>query len=329
MKNSKKVLAILASMALSVGVFAGCSSSDSSSASVKESTAGTTATSSSDDYKIALITMDQMDQHWVNLNNGAQEEAEKLGVTVDWLAPNTKNDAEQIEKVNNAVANGAQAIIVAANGPDAISSALETAKDSGVEIVYVDSPASVEAYQTIGTDNEAAGKTAGETMLAEFKEAGITEGKIGVISVNASTDSTVQRDEGFRSAFEGTKFEVLETQFSDGDALRAQSMATSFITEGVVGLYGTNEGCTVGVGNAIQEAGDSSTIIGIGFDKSDVALQLVSEGHIKAIMVQNPETMGQKGVEAAVNALKGVKATESYVDTGVTVVTVENASEFQ
>lgn len=78
--------------------------------------------------KIALITMDSIDQHWITLNEGAQEEAKELGVTVDFMSPNTKDDAQQIECVNNAVAGGYDAIMVAANGPDAISSALQEAK---------------------------------------------------------------------------------------------------------------------------------------------------------------------------------------------------------
>lgn len=74
--------------------------------------------------KIALITMDSIDQHWISLNEGAQKAAEEFGVTVDFMSPNTKDDAQQIECVNNAVAGGYDAILVAANGPDAISSAL-------------------------------------------------------------------------------------------------------------------------------------------------------------------------------------------------------------
>ena len=84
------------------------------------------------DEKIALITMDSIDQHWITLNEGAQEEAKELGVTVDFMSPNTKDDAQQIECVNNAVAGGYDAIMVAANGPDAISSALQEAKDQGI-----------------------------------------------------------------------------------------------------------------------------------------------------------------------------------------------------
>ena len=103
-----------------------------------EDAAGTTDVTATKDWKIALITMDSIDQHWVTLNEGAQEEAKKLGVTVSFMSPNTKDDAQQIECVNNAVAGGYQAIIVAANGPDAISSALKEAASTGVKIVYVD-----------------------------------------------------------------------------------------------------------------------------------------------------------------------------------------------
>ena len=65
---------------------------------------------------------------------------------------------------------------MAANGPDAISSALNEAVEAGVKIVYVDSPANVEAEATFSTDNEAAGKTAGEEMIKALTEAGITSG---------------------------------------------------------------------------------------------------------------------------------------------------------
>ena len=46
--------------------------------------------------KIALITMDSIDQHWITLNEGAQKAAEELGVTVTFMSPNTKDDAQQI-----------------------------------------------------------------------------------------------------------------------------------------------------------------------------------------------------------------------------------------
>ena len=262
--------------------------------------------------------MDSIDQHWITLNEGAQKAAE-LGVTVTFMAPNTKDDAQQIEQVNNAVSAGCQAIIVAANGPDAISSALNEAIAAGVKVVYVDSPANVEAEATFSTDNKVAGQTAGETMLAELEAQGITSGSIGIVNVNAATASTVAREEGFRAAFKGTDFELLETQYGEGDAAKSQSIEENYITQGVVGIFGCNEGSTTGAGNA-NKAADGSVIV-VGFDKSDAILGLIEDGFVLATMAQNPDVMGYEGVKAAVAALNGEDLGGAVTDTGVSVLT--------
>jgi len=278
------------------------------------------ASASSQDWKIALITMDSIDQHWVTLNEGAQKAAGELGVTVQFLSPNTKDDAQQIECVNNAVAGGYNAIIVAANGPDAISSALNEAAGAGLKIIYVDSPANVDAEATFSTDNTAAGKTAGEEMRKALEAAGTTSGKIGIINVNAATDSCVKREDGFRSAFDGSGFEILETQYGEGDAAKSQSIAENYITQGVVGIFGANEGSTTGAGNAIKASGDSA-VIGVGFDKSDTILNLIGDGYLLCTMAQNPDVMGYEGVKAAVQALEGSSLGGKVTDTGVSVLT--------
>ncbi len=86
-----------------------------------------TSTSVNRDYQIYLITMDKLDQHWYLVNQGAADMARILRVTYQWDAPETKDTARQIEILNNAVENGADAIMLAANDPIAISDALEAA----------------------------------------------------------------------------------------------------------------------------------------------------------------------------------------------------------
>ena len=319
----KKILALTCCLALGIGLLAGCSSGGSGSGSGSGSqTPSGSGSQTSSDAKIALITMDSIDQHWVTLNEGAQKAAKELGVTVDFMAPNTKDDALQIEQVNNAVAGGYDAILVAANGPDAISGALKEAAAAGVKIVYVDSPANVDAAATFSTDNAAAGKKAGEEMLKALTDAGVTSGDIGVINVNAATDSCVKREEGFRSAFEGTGFSILETQYCEGDAAKSQSSAENFITQGVVGIFGANEGSTTGIGNAIKASGKTD-IIGVGFDKSDAILNLINDGYLLCTMAQNPDVMGYEGVKAAVAAINGEDLGGAVTDTGVSVLTKE------
>lgn len=278
------------------------------------------------DYKIAVITMDSVDQHWVSLKEGAEEEAKADDVTVDFMAPDVKDDAKQIECINNAVAGGYDALMVAANSEDAVSGALQEAIDAGMKLVYVDSPANVEAEATFSTDNKAAGKTAGEEMIKALEDKGVKDGSIGIVNINNSTNTAIQREAGFREAFEGTDYELLETQFCEGDAAKAQTIAENYITEGVVGIFGANEGAATGTGNAIKASG-SDEIVGVGFDKSDTLKGLIEDGYLVCTMAQNPDQMGKLGVQACIKALNGEDLGGEVTDTGVSVLTKEALAE--
>ncbi|MCI8274558.1 MAG: substrate-binding domain-containing protein [Lachnospiraceae bacterium] len=321
----RKVLAMLCALVMATAALAGCGGGDkketTAPAENKEESKAQETQGASGDVKIALITMDSVDQHWVNLNEGAQKAAQELGVEVTLLAPNMKDDAQQIECVNNAVAGKYDAIIVAANGPDAISSALKEAQSAGIKIVYVDSPANVDAEATFSTDNKAAGKIAGEEMIKALEAKSVTSGNIGIVNVNASTETAVAREEGFRSAFEGKGYTLLETQYGEGDAAKSQTIAENYITQGVVGIFGTNEGSTTGTGNAIKAS--SSDVIGVGFDKSDAIQNLIADGYLLCTMAQNPDVMGYEGVKAAVAAVNGESLGGKVTDTGVSVLTKE------
>jgi len=313
----KKVLAILFVSCMLLALLAGCGDKTGDTAPADT---GSTGDSAGGPIKIALITMDSIDQHWVTLNEGAQKAAAELGVTVQFMAPNTKDDAKQIEMVNTAVAGGFDALVVAANGPDSISAALNEAVTAGLKLVYVDSPANVTAQATFSTNNKAAGKTAGEKMRAALEAAGVTSGSIGIVNVNAATDSVVQREAGFREAFDGSGFSILETQYGEGDAAKSQTIAENYITQGVVGIFGANEGSTVGAGNAIKASG-SNAVVGVGFDKSDTIMNLIDDGWLLATMAQNPDVMGYEGVKAAVAAVRGESLGGKVTDTGVTALT--------
>lgn len=279
-------------------------------------------------YSVFLITMDQIDQHWVRMNDGAQKAANELGnIDLTWMAPDIKDDSKQIEVVNNAVAGGADVIMIAANGPTAISSSLKEANAAGVKIIYVDSPADFPALKTLATNNMAAGETAGKSLLKHLNDKGITEGRIGIIGVNAATNSTVSREMGFRTAFANTNFELLETQYCDGDTAKAKDIAANYYNLGCIAVFGTNEGSTVGAGNAVRESGGE--MVGIGFDKSDMVLSLVKNGQLIAVMAQNPDVMGYEGVKTAEKAMKGEDLGEEYVDTGVSIITKENVEQFR
>lgn len=325
----KRILAALLALTM-VMAFAACNSGTSQAPSDTSSPADTTSTDAPSDtpsdtpaegpYTIYLITMDQMDMHWVAVDEGCKAAVAELGnIDYHWDAPTDgKNDVAQMECINNAVANGADLILLASNGPDTQVATIQEAAGKGVKFIYVDSPANFDAYQTIATNNENAGETAGKEMLKALEAASVTEGKIGIINVNPATASTGQRETGFRKAFEGTAFELLETQYGEGQIAASQDIANNYITQGVVGLFGCNEGSTTGVGNAVAESGGK--VIGVGFDKSDAILQHIKDGNLLCTMAQNPYDMGYEGIKSAILVLEGGTPAQPVHDTGVSVI---------
>ena len=252
------------------------------------------------------------------------EAANELGnITYRWAGPDAHDDALQSACVDDAVANGADAILIAANSAEGINGSLQNAAASGCKIVYVDSAASYDCVTALSTDNIAAGKTAGQTMLQSLQAKGITSGTIAVFGVTADTASCVAREEGFRSAFAGTDFTLTDTIYMQDDVANVKNAVQNGLTQNYVGFFGSNEGTTVAIGETIQEAGTESTIVG--FDTSDAVLSLVSEGIIYATMQQNPKVMGHDGLTIAVQALEGTYTdTNTKTDTGVTVITKDS-----
>ncbi len=314
----KKVLAMILALVMVFGLVA-CSSSSSSD---------------SDTIHISLITMDQMDVHWVKLEKAASAKVEELknegkNIEYEWLAPEKKDNAQQIQQIETAINNGADVIIISVNDSTACNDALQAALDKGIKLIYVDATATLEASATFATDNYAAGVEAGETMLGYLEDKGVTEGTIGLVSAQAGVQSCIDRVDGFVSAFEGTNFEMSEVQYSDGDAVKAQDLTNALISDGVVAVYGANDGATNGAANAVKEANaNGKDIICVGFDNSSSNRSHVEDGELLAFMAQNPNVMGEKAIEAAVALMEGTTLTETQVDTGVSVVTKENVADF-
>ncbi len=285
--------------------------------------------------KVGLITMDQMDVHWVRLHDAAEAKVNELNeagnkIELEWLAPETKDNAQQIEKLNAAISDGCNYIIIACNDATSANMTLQEAMDQGIKIIYVDAPASLEASATFATDNFAGGKQAGEYLLDVLTKEGVTEGTIGIVDAQAGVDSCQNRYDGFASVFEGTNFELGERQYSDGDNSKAQELANTLIANGVVAIYGTNDGATNGAAAAVADAANNGqTIYCVGWDKSDSNIAHVEGGELLAFMAQNPDVMGEKAIEAVVAMEGGEDLGGEVVDTGVSTVDASNVADFK
>lgn len=289
---------------------------------------GTNSTSdkaTSQNYKVYLITMDLTDSYWQSIDKGCQQAISELGnITYQWLGPDSHDDALQSKCIDEAVAGGANAILIAANSAEGVNASLQKAEEAGCKIVYVDSAANYSCVTALATDNEAAGKKAGETMIQALEGRGVKSGTIGIMGVTKDTASCVARETGFREAFEGMDYELADTVYMQDDANNVKNAVKDGIAGGYVGFFGSNEGTTVAIGDGKKEAGASDSTV-VGFDTSDAVLSLVSDGTVYATMQQNPQTMGYEGLKIAIQALEGSYTdTDTNTDTGVTVITADS-----
>ncbi|MCR5160744.1 MAG: substrate-binding domain-containing protein, partial [Lachnospiraceae bacterium] len=153
---------------------------------------------------------------------------------------------------------------------------------------------------------------------------------IGIVDAQAGVDSCENRYQGFASVFEGTDFVLGERQYSDGDNAKAQELANTLIANGVVAIYGTNDGATNGAAAAVADAArDDMTIYCVGWDKSDSNIAHVEGGELLAFMAQNPNVMGEDAIDAVVRSERGEDLAGEVVDTGVSTVDAENVADFK
>ncbi len=274
-----------------------------------------------EDYKIYYISKDNISQFWFIINQGIHDMASLVGANFIWEAPEERSVDKQIEIITNAANNGANAMLISALDPVRVSSAIEYAKSLGVKIIYLDTPAAEEGIITLATDDYSAAVTAGENMIIELAAAGYRQGTVGVVSDSIMSTNTKDRVDGFRSVLAANRnFKLLNTQYGPNTA-SALKIADSYIANNpdLVGIFGTNEDTTIGVGYAISKS--SIPIVGIGFDFPPETQKLIENGSLKAVMVQNPYTMGYLGMAQTIAALKGFETGPSYINTGVSVRT--------
>ncbi|MGL5722548.1 MAG: ABC transporter substrate-binding protein [Brevinema sp.] len=277
--------------------------------------------------KIVLITMDSLDEHWLSVKKGAEAAVTNYpGYSLVFRAPAGKTDPnEQTRMVEDAINQDAAAILLAPTDAAALAPVAAKVKAAGIPMILVDSPISTEDYDAfLSTDNEAAGALAADTLAALINNTG----KIAIVHAQAASGTTIARGKGFEDRMKqiAPNVRIVSVQYSDGDKARALNIATDIMTSNpdLVGFYTSNEGSTVGVARAIEEKGLAGTMKLVGFDKSQDTIRAMEAGVLNASMVQNPEVMGSRGVEYAVQLITKSGDVARQTDTGVTVVTMDN-----
>lgn len=295
----KKILALMLALVMIFGVTA-CTqekpaetpSTEAPAESPAEAPAETPAeTPATDDAMyIAVISKGFQHQFWQVVNQGAQDAANDLGVTITFDGPPSESDIGiQVDMLKAAMAKEPDAIALAALSTDSVMEELNTCMQKSIPVVGFDSgvPNAPEGsiYATASTDNKAAAAIAAEHLMMseDFKakvEAATPEAPVvvGVLSQDATSESVVSRTVGFIDKLveivgtDNVKVQGHDKYAKDATTPKViiqvsvpattantdlKAAAESLLaTDGVAAVYGSNEAAAGGILAASNDGND-------------------------------------------------------------------------
>jgi ribose transport system substrate-binding protein len=263
-------------------------------------------------------------------NTGAGNAAKALGVQYQWVVPQNTQGATQVKIVEDLISKKVDGIAISVNEPKSVEGVIKQAVAAGVKVLTYDSdsPKSVRSMY-IGTNNEAAGHTMGESMakaLGGKGEVAIVTGQLGANNLN-------ERIAGIKKALAGTGIKIIATEGTDDDLAKAVSVDEALLRghPNLKGIFGVSQvgGPSVAKVLATKEfAAKKSSLKVFAFDDLPDTIKGVKEGFIEGIMVQRPITMGKLAVEHLVAQINGTETSPKDIDTGVTVVDASNLGSY-
>ena len=276
---------------------------------------------------IAVIAKAVNSDFWHNVNNGVLSAATEYNVTVTFEGPeNEENYYAQNSLIEDAVKNGADAIVLSAIDYNNSVATVNAAVREGVKVIAIDSDVNSDAVSLfIGTDNIAAGKEAGKAAVDGFSAD--SEIIIGLVNYNANTDNGNQREKGFRE-YIGTvsNARIAASVTAESNEKSATAAAEKLLKQNprINVIVGFNEWMTLGVGNAVKNLGLSKKVRSVGFDSNLISVGMLETGEMDALIVQNPFAIGYLGIEKAAALISGESLPSREIYTDVTTVTKEN-----
>jgi ribose transport system substrate-binding protein len=256
--------------------------------------------------RIAFVTNNPSD-FWTIAKKGTEKAAAELpNVEIEFQINSDRTAAGQQRIVDDMLAKGVNGIAISPVDPKNQTQMINRAASQALVITQdSDAPNSNRACY-IGTDNEAAGRQAGQLV----KEALPEGGRIMVFVGTMDAQNAQERHRGLKQALEGSKVEIIDVRTDEGEFVRAKTNAADTLVKypdiaGMVGLWAYNGPAILG---AVREAGKIGKVKIVAFDEEDLTLAGIKEGAIYATVVQQPFEFGYRSVLTLAKAIGGDKS---------------------
>jgi ribose transport system substrate-binding protein len=245
---------------------------------------------------------------------------------------------KQLEMLDGAIALKPDAIGYAALGTTESVSHLAAANKKGIPVYMFDTAAScpgklgVKSKCALGvayTNSKAAGSLAADKMAGLIG----STGKVLVVGHSQTNQTGIDRASGFVNRIKAKypNITLLETQYAEGgDQTKAQDIVAAALVanKDLKGIYGTNEGVSIGAGQAFKAANlENGAVKLIGFDSGTQQMANIKSGLQSGAITQSPMGIGAKTVEALVNYVRNKTVPKPLIDTGFYYYDAKNITD--
>ena len=310
----------------------GCTKSPDGRAHADNAAGTSTTGAGGKTFRVAVIPKGTGHQFWKSVEAGARKAAAETGAEIIFKGPTGEGDAAgQIQIVENALADGYNAVCLAPLDALALRKPVNKALKSNVPVIIFDSRLTDMSGITsfVATNNKLAGQRAGEYLAKLLGD----KGNVILMRYNIGSASTEEREQGFLDAM--AKFKDIKLLSSDKhggpgeheSVVLGEDLLAKF-GDKVNGIFCPNELTASGMLIALE--GDSRGLAGkvkfVGFDSSDNLDRGLKEGHLDAVVLQDPVQMGYDAVKTAVKKLRG-ESVPQRIEVPEALATTKNMTE--
>ena len=285
------------------------------------------------DYKIGYSVFWGTNPFLVTMVNGAKkavDEWKAKGVNIDMIVTNGGDDdkAKQVSDLEDLSAQKIDGVLIFPGDSVMVTEPIKNVFNANnIPVVITDIGVRSGKYiSLIITDNKKGGESAGEYMAKLLPQGS----EVITLDHAPTNDNGQTRRKGFESKSAELGLKVLKeqpVQFLTLDSSR-QAMEDLLVAQpDVKGAFAFNQLVLQGAYQALQQAGKAGQVKLVGFDLDPVSYQMVKDGKIDALVVQDPFKMGYDGLNTVITSLEGGKV-EPFVGLGTKLLTKDNAADF-
>lgn len=250
---------------------------------------------------IALMPKAKGNAYFLSCKAGADKAARELGVELLFDGPADTNAARQNEIVENWITLGVDAIAVAAENKESLSTALRKAQKQGIRVLAYDSDVLPDARSFFV--NQATPEGIGYALMDEAARLCGGEGEFAVITatLTASNQREWLKHIEARLAAKYPRMKLTAVRPCDDFKDRAQSEATALMSAHpqLKLLMAICSPGVPGAAEAVKQAGKAGKVKVIGLGLPNENRRYVKEGITESVILWNTEHLGYLTVYAA------------------------------